>query len=82
MLLDDTETPIVDNNYQQIMVVFNNNLTSQTLAYQGLSGFVLHPVQQQGADKTAAKSKIISTDNKTYAQVPAFTTAVFVNKRN
>lgn len=82
MLLDDTETPIVDNNYQQIVVVFNNNPTSQTFAYQGLSGFVLHPVQQQGADKTAAKSKIISTNNKTYAQVPAFTTAVFVNKRN
>lgn len=74
MQINDSETQPIDHQYRSILVVFNNNSTSQTITVPGAKAYTLHPVQQQGVDDVV-KQTIIEDDTIT---APAFTTVVLV----
>ncbi|RHW77757.1 pullulanase-type alpha-1,6-glucosidase [Colwellia sp. RSH04] len=82
MALNDNLGAQVDNNYQNILVVFNTSAKSQTFsgtAEQELtfSGYQLHKEQAAGADDVV-KQSVVKEQSIT---VPALTTAVFVKPR-
>lgn len=80
MSLTDSSANL-DENYEQIMVVFNTNISAKTLSLASRIGseFSLHPLQQTSTDD---RVKTASFDNVTGAfTVPARTTAVFVTTK-
>lgn len=64
----------IDPNYDSIVVVFNNNVTSQTITVPQASLYNLHPVQSSGFDDVVKETHI----GETTITVPALTTAVLV----
>ncbi|MGJ8693442.1 MAG: pullulanase-type alpha-1,6-glucosidase [Thalassotalea sp.] len=80
MLIDDNKGLAVDENYQQLLVIFNSSPEPQNFINNKLAGFSLHPLQKNGADATVKTSTINSKKGIVTATIPAFTTAVFVKK--
>ena len=75
-----TDVDGLDENYEDIVVLFNARPEAVTFADAGLAGleFVLHPIQQNSVDAVVRESKF---DSATGAfGVPGRTTAVFVVK--
>jgi pullulanase/glycogen debranching enzyme len=65
----------LDENINNLVVVFNTNSTEQFVPFEAANTYKLHPIQQNGADETVKQSR--SNTNGFY--VPALTTAVFIN---
>ncbi|MCG7530877.1 pullulanase-type alpha-1,6-glucosidase [Psychrobium sp. MM17-31] len=61
---------------QSVVVIFNSNESEQSLSFKDADKFKLHPVQQQGADKTLRSTSA----KKNSLTVPALSTVVFVKK--
>ncbi|XPF92586.1 pullulanase-type alpha-1,6-glucosidase [Colwellia sp. RE-S-Sl-9] len=76
MQISDDDNPVqLDENINNLMVVFNTNSTEQFVPFEAANTYQLHPIQQSGADKAVKQSR--SNTNGFY--VPALTTAVFIN---
>lgn len=73
IVMQITDTQAIDENYEEIILVFNPSNTEQQIAYSA-EAFSLHPVQMNSADMTV-RTASAATDGFT---VPALTTAVFV----
>jgi pullulanase len=82
MQLSDESAPYVDGKYKNIVVLFNAAKTSQTISIGALAGkeMKLHPTQKDSKADTLVKSSSYSGGSGTF-NVPARTTAVFVEKR-
>lgn len=74
MSIVDLPNEQLDANFEEIVVVFNNNRSEQTVALDNAKQLSLHPRQQNGADNVVKKVVI----NAGEVIVPALTTAVFV----
>lgn len=77
MLLSDSSENL-DAQAEMMLVLFNANLSSQTLALADLKGadFTLHPIQQNSADTRVKAARADNTRGE--FTVPARTVAVFV----
>lgn len=64
----------LDPAFEQILVLFNNDIEQKSFAFEGAEEFSLHPVQAGGADPLIASAA--SRDGK--FNVPALSVAVFV----
>lgn len=73
IVMQITDTQAIDENYEEIILVFNPSNTEQQIAYSA-EAFSLHPVQMNSADMTI-RTASAATEGFT---VPALTTAVFV----
>lgn len=62
----------LDRRYQSLMVVFN--ATGQRIRLPGAAGYQLHPVLRDSVDPISRQAKVREGE----FEVPAFTTAVFV----
>lgn len=78
MALEDPDNR-VDNQWRQILVIFNADLTAQEVVLANRMGnrFALHPVQQESGDLRLAEAAFTSATGSFH--VPARTTAVFVS---
>jgi len=76
-LTDQQHLPVLDSNWQQIIVIFNSSAHQQTFTFKNANQFHLHPVQQHSIDAVVKTS----VTNKTGFVVPALTTSVFVLPR-
>ena len=77
MAIDDRLAP-VDDRWSGLLVVFNSTpwLVRQTLPLD-VGGYVLHPVQAEGADRVVRGCQV----GRDWVTVPARTAAVFVHPR-
>jgi pullulanase-type alpha-1,6-glucosidase len=66
----------IDNDYRQLMIIFNTTDKNQLVPYPNAETFNLHPVQQQSVDQQV-KMSMANIDGFT---VPPLTTAVFVQE--
>ena len=73
----DNSDMAIDENFAEIVVLFNSDVKAKTLMLEGSAGFNLHPIQANGVDKVTQQSRF---NNNTFS-VPALTTAVFVKPR-
>ncbi len=78
MRLSDAVEPDLDENYEEIIVVFNASNKYQTLQVPELEGMQLqlHPMLQGSRDSVVKTSAFYESSSQ--LSVPAFTTAVFV----
>ena len=74
MQISDTTKQDLDKDYENIVVIFNNNPESRQVVVTNAEQYQLHPVQQNGADNIV-KQALSANGSLT---VPGFTTAVFV----
>lgn len=70
----DTTKGQLDPNYDSIVVIFNNNATSQKISIPQANKYKLHPVQRNGFDDIVKQTHIADTT----VTIPAYTTAVLV----
>lgn len=56
MSIKDSATQPMDENYQQIIVLFNSSAETKTFAYDQAQQFELHPVQAESQDAIVKKS--------------------------
>ncbi len=70
----------LDSNWETILVFFNANKFSQSIAISGASGFALHPVHTDGVDDdpVITGGATFNAATSTFT-IPARTTAVFVS---
>ena len=73
MKISDQDANDLDQNYESILMVFNNNNSSQKFDYKA-EGYKLHPVQANGVDAVVKTAKATAEG----FTVPALTVAVFV----
>jgi pullulanase-type alpha-1,6-glucosidase len=66
-----------NNDYSQLVIIFNTTDKNQLLNYPDAETFKLHPVQQQSVDQQV-KMSVANGDGFT---VPPLTTAVFVQEK-
>ncbi|OUS32080.1 hypothetical protein A9Q98_02075 [Thalassotalea sp. 42_200_T64] len=75
------ESELMDQHYEQIVVLFNSSAKPQHLAYQGAQGFSLHPLQLASSDPlTASNGTAKNSVGANGFSVNKFSTAVFVKK--
>ena len=67
----------IKTQHDEIVVVFNTAAATQEFTTTIANGFALHPVQKNGVDAQTKLSKVTNSGFK----VPAFTTAVFVKRK-
>jgi len=75
---DSNANNALDSQIKELLVLFNSSAQTQTFTVKNANGYTLHPIQASGVD---AQTKL-SVNNAGRFTVPAFTTAVFVNKRH
>jgi pullulanase-type alpha-1,6-glucosidase len=73
MKLTDTVADI-DASYDEVVVIFNATLNSETMTVTGASGYSLHPVLAASSDTVVQGASVTGAS----FTVPALTTAVFV----
>ncbi|GAB5380462.1 MAG: hypothetical protein Alis3KO_26020 [Aliiglaciecola sp.] len=74
MSIDDPYSRDLDPNIEQMIVIFNNNIETQTFDFSDAGKFTLHPVLQRSQDPQM-KNVVTSANSFT---VPGLTVAVFV----
>lgn len=78
MHIDDSQTSeILDENYQQMVIIFNANPQEKSFTFNNAHHFKLHPIQQNSVDENVKTS----SSNENVFTVPALTTTVFVQPR-
>lgn len=77
MMIDDREGEQIDDQVEQLLVVFNNNNSEQTFKLTNATDFQLHPVLMHGEDPRL-KQVTITTSKIT---IPALSVAVLVNDK-
>jgi pullulanase len=82
MQLSDDNAPFVDGKYRNIVVVLNATKTAHALPVSALAGkeYRLHPTQRESKADDVVKGAAYVPASGTF-NVPARTTAVFVEKR-
>ncbi len=76
MQLDD-EISQLDDNYQDIVVIFNVSAEVKSFTYPQADGFILHPIQAAGLDRQVKATQVLANR----FVVPALTYAVLVKPR-
>ena len=79
MQLSDAPDPDLDASYETILVFFNANKITQTLAIAGANGFSLHPIQADATDADPVVQMASFDDGTGAFTIPPRTTAVFVS---
>jgi len=72
MLLDDTKGVAVDDNYQQMLVVFNSSDKEKNIEINDAGSFELHPALKNSPDKRLADIDI----SKTSVSIPPLSSVV------
>lgn len=65
----------IDKRYESMMIIFNNNTTTQTFSGYASDGFFVHPIQTQGVD---SRVKTIAKASNEGFVVPGLSAVVFV----
>ena len=72
-----SEIAQLDDNYQDIVVIFNVSAEVKSFTYPQADGFILHPIQAAGLDRQVKATQVLANR----FVVPALTYAVLVKPR-